>query len=132
IGVFGGSNWTMERVKAANEYAAANNLKPFTITSPQFSVAEMINEPWPGCISVSGTQGEAARDWYEANEIAMFTWSSLAGGFMTGKFTRDNLDSFTAYWDVNPIGAYAFESNFQRLDRAIELAKDKGASPAQI
>jgi aryl-alcohol dehydrogenase-like predicted oxidoreductase len=132
IGVFGGSNWTMERVKEANEYAAAHNLTPFTITSPQFSVAEMVNAPWPGCISVSGEQGEEARAWYRQNNVSMFTWSSLAGGFMTGKFTRDNLDTFTEYWDTNPIGAYAFESNFQRLDRVIELADDKGASPAQI
>lgn len=132
IGVFGGSNWTGKRVKEANEYAEKNNLTPFTITSPQFSVAEMIKEPWPGCISVSGGQGEADRDWYEENEISLFTWSSLAGGFMTGKFTRDNLDTFTNYWDTNPIGAYAFESNFQRLDRVKELAKDKGASIPQV
>lgn len=132
IGLFGGSNWQVDRVREANEYAAANGKKPFTITSPQFSVAEMVNPPWPGCISVSGEQGEADRVWYEENGITLFTWSSLAGGFMTGKFTRDNLDTFTDYWDTNPIGAYAFENNFKRLDRVIELAKDKGASPAQI
>ena len=132
IGIFGGSNWTMERIKAANEYAAANGKTPFAISSPQFSVAEMVNPPWGGCISASGEQGEAAREWYEANGIALFTWSSLAGGFMTGKFTRDNLDTFTEYWDTNPIGAYAFENNFQRLDRVKELAKDKGVSIPQV
>lgn len=132
IKTFGGSNWTLDRMKAANEYAAANGKTPFTLCSPQFSVAEMVNEPWAGCISVSGEQGEEARNWYAANGISLFTWSSLAGGFMTGKFTRDNLDTFTEYWDTNPIGAYAFENNFQRLDRVIELAKDKDASPAQI
>ena len=51
---------------------------------------------------------------------------------MTGKFTRDNLDSFTAYMDTNPIGAYAYESNFRRLDRVIKLAAERGLSPAQI
>ena len=132
IGVFGGSNWKADRVKAANDYAAANGKSPFTISSPQFSVAEMIEPPWAGCISVSGEQGEADRAWYAGNEISLFTWSSLAGGFMTGKFTRDNLDSFSSYWDTNPIGAYAYESNFQRLDRVLELAADKDASPAQI
>ena len=132
IGIFGGSNWKVDRVQAANEYASANGLTPFTISSPQFSVAEMINEPWAGCISVGGEQGEASREWYKANNISLFTWSSLAGGFMTGKFTRDNLDTFTDYFDTNSIGAYAYESNFKRLDRVRELAKDKGASPAQI
>ena len=132
IGAFGGSNWLGDRVKAANDYAAANGKTPFTVSSPQFSVAEMIEPPWEGCTSVSGEQGEADRAYYDANEMSLFTWSSLAGGFMTGKFTRDNLDSFESYWDTNPIGAYAYESNFQRLDRVLELAADKGATPAQI
>lgn len=132
IGAFGGSNWTVERIQAANEYAAANSRTPFTITSPQFSLAEMIKEPWPACISVSGAAGEAARAWYAANGVSIFAWSSLAGGFMTGKFTRDNLDNFTAYFDVVSIQAYAYESNFQRLDRARQLASDKGVSPAQL
>ncbi len=132
IGVYGGSNWRADRVAAANDYAAANGKAPFTVSSPQFSVAEMVKEPWPGCISVSGGQGEADREWYDNNKISLFTWSSLAGGFLTGKFTRDNLDSFSNYWDTNPIGAYAYESNFRRLDRILELAADKGASPAQI
>lgn len=132
VSAYGGSNWRAQRVKAANEYAAANGKTPFTISSPQFSVAEMIKEPWAGCISVSGAQGEADRAWYDANQVSLFTWSSLAGGFMTGKFRRDNLDSFSNYWDTNPIGAYAYESNFQRLDRVLELAADKGVTPAQI
>ena len=132
IGVIGGSNWLADRVQAANEYAAANGKQPFTVVSPQFSVAEMVKPPWAGCISVSGEQGEADRAWYDDNKMSLFTWSSLAGGFMTGKFSRDNLDSFTNYWDTNPIGAYAYEGNFKRLDRAMELANDKGASPSQI
>lgn len=132
IGAFGGSNWLGDRVKAANDYAAANGKTPFTVSSPQFSVAEMIHPPWEGCTSVSGEQGEADRAYYDENEMSLFTWSSLAGGFMTGKFTRDNLDSFESYWDTNPIGAYAYESNFKRLDRVLELAADKGATPAQI
>ncbi|MCY4538781.1 MAG: aldo/keto reductase [Chloroflexi bacterium] len=132
IGVYGGSNWLADRVQAANKYAATNDKTPFTVSSPQFSVAEMVKPPWEGCISVSGAQGEADRAWYDDNEISLFTWSSLAGGFMTGKFRRDNLDSFSNYWDTNPIGAYAYESNFQRLDRVLELAADKGVTPAQI
>ena len=132
IGLYGGSNWYADRVKAANDYAAANGKTPFTVSSPQFSVAEMIKAPWEGCISVSGEQGEADRAYYEEKGISLFTWSSLAGGFMTGKFTRDNLESFSEYWETNPIGAYAYESNFQRLDRVIELAADKSLTPSQI
>ncbi len=132
IGLIGGSNWQADRMAAANAYAAANGKTPFTLSSPQFSIAEMIEPPWIDCISVSGQQGEADRAWYAANGVSLFTWSSLAGGFMTGKFRRDNLDSFSDYWDTNPIGAYAYESNFQRLDRALELAADKGVTVSQV
>jgi aryl-alcohol dehydrogenase-like predicted oxidoreductase len=132
IGAFGGSNWSYQRVKAANDYANANGKTPFTITSPQFGVAEMVKPPWDGCISVSGEQGEAARAWYDANDIAVIPWSSLAGGFLTGKYTRDNLDQFDSYWDTVSIDSYAFDDNFKRLDRIQELANAKGASPAQI
>ena len=132
VSVFGGSNWRADRVAAANAYAAANGKAPFGVSSPQFSLAEMTKPPWDGCISVSGEQGESDRAWYDDKAISLFTWSSLAGGFMTGKFRRDNLDTFSNYWDTNPIGAYAYEGNFQRLDRALELAADKGVSPAQI
>lgn len=132
IGAFGGSNWSYERVKEANEYAEANGKIPFAITSPQFGVAEMVKPPWAGCISVSGAQGEEARAWYEENEIAIFPWSSLSGGFLTGKYTRDNLDQFDTYWDEVAITAYAYEDNFKRLDRVKELAEEKDASPAQI
>ena len=132
IGVYGGSNWLVDRVKAANDYAAANGKTPFTVSSPQFSVAEMVNPAWEGCTSVSGEGGEVERAYYDENEISLFTWSSLAGGFMTAKFTRDNLDTFSEYLDTNTIAAYAYESNFRRLDRVIELAADKNLSPAQI
>lgn len=132
IGAFGGSNWTAERVAEANEYARANGLIPFAVSSPNFSLAQQFRPPWPGCISVSGQQGDAARAWYREQGIPLFTWSSLAGGFFSGRFTRTNLDTFTAYLDRNCIEAYAEEPNFQRLDRANELAAERDLTVTQV
>ena len=98
IGVYGGSNWLGDRVRAANDYAAANGKTPFTVSSRNSASPEMIKPAWEGCTSVSGEGGEADRAFYDENEISLFTWSSLAGGFMTGKFTRDNLDSLPPTW----------------------------------
>lgn len=126
IKAFGGSNWAYERIAAANAYANANGLVPFAASSPQFSLAEMICPAWEGCISIGGEHGAAARAWYRQNQMAVFAWSSLAGGFMTGKFKRDNLSEFTDYFDITTINAYAHESNFARLDRAQEFADRKG------
>lgn len=132
IGAFGGSNWTYERVREANDYAAAHGLVPFTISSPNFSLAEQIQPPWAGCLTVSGAAGEAARAWYREQGIPLFCWSSLAGGFFSGRFSRTNLDSFSAPLDRLCVDSYCSEANFQRLDRAHELAAERGLTIPQI
>ncbi len=132
IKVFGGSNWSTERLEEANNYAKKNGLVPFTVSSPNFSLAEQFKEPWAGCISISGNQGEAAREYYLKEKMPLFTWSSLAGGFFSGRFNRDNLASFTEYFDVLCVESYCYEENFERLDRVKKMAKEKGLSIPQI
>lgn len=132
IHAFGGSNWTHERVQAANEYAQTHGLKGFSVSSPNFSLAEQYEPPWANCVTISGPQNAAARDYYAKTKLPLFTWSSLAGGFFSGRFSRDNLNSFTGYFDVLCVNCYCRESNFQRLDRVRELAAETGLSIPQI
>lgn len=132
IGAFGGSNWSHTRIAEANRYAAAQGLEPFTVSSPNFSLAEQVQAPWEGCVSISGPSGKEARAWYEAQGTPLFTWSSLAGGFFSGRFRRDNLDSFTSYLDKLCVTSYGVEDNFRRLDRAEALAAEKGLSLPQL
>jgi len=132
INAFGGSNWKPERIQAANEYAFAHNLTPFVASSPNFSLAEQVKEPWPGCVTISGPQNDSARAWYQAEKMPLFTWSSLAGGFFSGRFTRDNLESFDNYFDKVCVSAYCYEDNFRRLDRARQLADERGLSIPQV
>jgi aryl-alcohol dehydrogenase-like predicted oxidoreductase len=134
IGAYGGSNWSWQRIKEANDYAAENGLTPFAVTSPNYSLAEMYEEPWAGCVSISGPQGQEARDYYAQTGIAVMPWSSMAGGFFSDRFHRDNLDTFAPDDDFAHlcIRCYCGETNFQRLDRARELAQAKGLTVAQI
>jgi aryl-alcohol dehydrogenase-like predicted oxidoreductase len=132
IRAFGGSNWTHQRIQEANEYALAHGLTPFIASSPNFSLAEQLQEPWPNCITISGPAGAEAREWYTREGLALFTWSSLAGGFFSGRFTRDNLNQFTDNYDKLAAQCYCSEDNFRRLDRAQELAAERGATVAQI
>ncbi len=134
IGAFGGSNWSWQRIKEANDYAGERGLTPFAVTSPNYSLAEMYEEPWSGCVSISGTQGQDARDYYAQSGIAVMPWSSMAGGFFSDLYGRDNLDTFgkdDGFAQIC-IKCYCGETNFQRLDRARELAESKGLSVAQI
>lgn len=132
INLFGGSNWSVARIQEANAYAEANGLEGFAASSPNFSLAVQAKPPWPNCISISGEQGEAERAWYQANQMPLFTWSSLAGGFFSGRFNRNNLDSFTETLDTLAVETYCFEENFRRLDRVQVLAEEKGMSIPQI
>jgi aryl-alcohol dehydrogenase-like predicted oxidoreductase len=133
IRAFGGSNWTHERIREANEYAEAKGLQGFSAASPQWSLCELIDEPWGrGSVTLSGDGGREAREWYEANRMAVVPWSSLGGGFFTGNFRRDNLDSFEGGGEKRCVRCYCGEDNFKRYDRADELARERGASVPQI
>ncbi len=132
IGLFGGSNWTVPRIREANEYAYKHNLEPFTVSSPNYSLAEQVKEPWRGCISISGPDNEADRAWYAEQNMPLFTWSSLAQGFFSGRFTRKTYEDYKANLPGSCVEAYCYEQNFKRLDRAGKLAKEKGLTVPQI
>jgi aryl-alcohol dehydrogenase-like predicted oxidoreductase len=130
---FGVSNWSHQRIEAANAYARAQGLEPFVASSPQFSLVESLDEPWPLCISISGSAGIPAREWYTRTQMPLLAWSPLASGFFSGRFRRDNLHLFgEREWDEVVVRSYASEANFQRLDRANILAAEKGLTAAQI
>jgi aryl-alcohol dehydrogenase-like predicted oxidoreductase len=132
IRVFGGSNWSHARLQAANDYAAEHHLEPFRMSSSNLALADRIQEPWAGCLSIGGAAGAAERDWYVRTQMPLLTWSSLAGGFFSGRFRRDNLDTITRDFERTTAYIYAHEPNFQRLDRAEALAREKGVTAAQI
>lgn len=132
VRAFGASNWTHERIHEANEYARTRHLVPFAVSSPNLCLAERVKEPWGTCVSIGGPKGEAARRWYESERIPLFSWSSLAAGFFSGRFRPDNLDSFTHFLDRVVVDAYCYEQNFRRLERAAELARAKGCTVPQV
>ena len=132
IRIFGGSNWSPERLEEANEYADKHGLVPFAVSSPNFSLAEQFEEPWTDCLSISGASQEAARQWYAGKEMPLFTWSSVARGFFSGKITSANAEEVRDQFDGSMPKSYYYPENFQRLDRAWELAEEKGLSVPQI
>lgn len=132
IDAYGGSNWSHSRIQEANAYAEAHGLTPFVVSSPQFSLAEMVEAPWAGCISISGPAEEAARNYYAATGLGLFTWSSLAGGFLSGRYRRNNLETLTERQDQLVIRSYCNDANFDRLERALEMAAQKDLTLPQI
>jgi aryl-alcohol dehydrogenase-like predicted oxidoreductase len=130
---FGGSNWTHTRIQEANEYAYKHGLVPFAASSPNFSLAEQVDSPWgPDCITISGPENAGARDWYTEQGLAVFTWSSLARGFMSGRISRATFEDVRDDFEEHTIRCYATDDNFTRIDRATELAAERGLTVAQI
>ncbi|HRK20487.1 MAG TPA: aldo/keto reductase [Fimbriimonadaceae bacterium] len=132
IDAYGGSNWTHHRVAAANEHAKNHGRTPFAASSPQFGLAWPQKEVWAGCLTIGGPDGEEARQWYTDHDVALMPWSSLGGGFFSGKFRRDNLGSFTDYFEALCADCFGHEANFERYDRSKILADDLGVTPAQV
>ena len=127
IGAFGGSNWSLERVSAANAYAAARGLQPFTAVSNNFSLARMVDPVWAGCVSASDPESRA---WFEREQLALFAWSSQARGFflpaapLTGGHNAPSEAEITRCWHS--------DDNFLRRERALALAKEKGVEAINV
>lgn len=123
ISVFGGSNWTKERMAEANAYAAANNKQGFGVLSNNFSLARMNNPIWPGVMACSD---DDYRAWLEETNTALFSWSSQARGFFTERAGPD------IKTDADLVYAFYSDDNFERRRRAHELAEKKGVEPITI
>jgi aryl-alcohol dehydrogenase-like predicted oxidoreductase len=133
IRAYGGSNWTHERIAAANAYAKAKGRRPFTASSPNYGLAEQVQDPWgPGCTTLSGPQNAAARTWYGASRMPVFAYSSLGRGLFSGRISRANYEQTKEQLDGACRTAYCHEVNFRRLDRCEQLAKAKGMTVPQI
>lgn len=123
IHAFGGSNWLLKRVEEANQYARSKGLTGFSAVSNNFSLAQMINPPWEGCVSSSD---KLSRDWFTKTQLVLMAWSSQARGFFTGRAHPDNL------FDEKLVQCWYSADNFERLNRVNEMAKKLNCSPINI
>lgn len=122
IKAFGGSNWSVERVGEANEYAMAHGLTGFSAVSNNFSLAHMVQPVWAGAMSATDPESIA---WFTKTRMPLFAWSSLARGF----FVKGNPADTT---DPSMVVPWYSDDNFRRLARARAIAEKKGVLPVQI
>ena len=123
IKAFGGSNWSLARLQEANAYAKKKGRQPFTCISNNFSLARMVSPVWVGCISATDP---AFRQWLSESGISLLAWSSQARGFFTDRAHPEKRD------DAELVRCWYSDDNFQRRDRALELAAKKGVQPINI
>jgi aryl-alcohol dehydrogenase-like predicted oxidoreductase len=112
IGGFGVSNWTVARLRELRSHLDRTGADGLVAFSNHFSLAEMVEAPWPGCLAVSKDELAAVAD----ARVKLLAWSSLATGFFAG---RD-----TASWDS--------ADNRARRERVRALADQLGVSAAAV
>ena len=123
--IFGVSNWSLERLRKAHAYAKRQGKTFFSVLSNQFSLAEMIDNPWPEVLCLSA-RDPAFRRWLKQTQMPLLPWSSQARGFFTDRAGRDRRD------DSEIVRCWYSEANFLRRDRTYELAARKNVEPINI
>ena len=113
----GASNWTRERLRAANEYAAAHGLRPFVVAQDQFSLAQ--RDPVPP--EPYGSQGLYVQPedmrFHAQTGLPLCAYSATGRGAFSGGTVPEAMDSA--------------ETRARRA-RAGELARRTGHTPTQI
>ena len=123
IRIFGGSNWSLKRVAAANRYAKRKGLQGFSMVSNNLSLARMVDPVWHGCVLCSDID---SRRWLKKHQLPVLAWSSQARGFFTDRAAPDKLE------DEELVRCWYSEDNFERRERAYALAKKKGTTAIAI
>ena len=120
IHAYGGSNWTTDRLAAANAWAAQHGVAPFSASSPNLSLAVPLVPPWPGCVTAGDPPSLA---WYERTQLPLIAWSSLARGyFVDGPIAQDR----------EVLAVFDSAVNRARRERARALATELGAAADQV
>lgn len=92
IRYLGCSNWTSERINAANAYAAAHGKQGFVASQPRWSLgsrhAEKPSDP------TLLTLDQTAYDFHKESGIAVIPYSSQAGGFFSKYARNDTSEAF--------------------------------------
>ncbi|MGR3662615.1 MAG: aldo/keto reductase [Paracoccaceae bacterium] len=124
IGMFGGSNWSVERFIEANIFAENNRLQPMQILNNNLSLAVMEKPVWNGCVTSNTPQ--TLKFLRETNTIHM-SWSSQARGYFLPASLRDRLPA-----DIGPEACFGSDANAERRRRAEELATERGVSAHNV
>jgi aryl-alcohol dehydrogenase-like predicted oxidoreductase len=108
------------RVAQANELAAREGYEPFTVAQPRYSLVTR----------------EVEYDYVDAcaeYDVGMCPWSPLAGGFLTGKYDREEIPEGTRAAENETFeDRYLTDANFDALEVVEQVAHEVGASPAQV
>ena len=128
IGSLGASNWELNRFSEARDYSLNNNKQPFSVLSNNFSLAEMVDPVWPGCVGTNNKYLEYLTE----NRIMLFPWSSQARGFFIKKKEITSNEHFSNPSLEEEIRVWHDEKNLKRRNICFEIAESRNIEPIQV
>jgi aryl-alcohol dehydrogenase-like predicted oxidoreductase/predicted dehydrogenase len=128
IGSLGASNWELDRFSEARDYSAANDKEAFSVLSNNFSLAEMVDPVWPGCV---GTNNEYL-DYLVDNKVMLFPWSSQARGFFIKNKEITSSEHFSNPSLEEEIRVWHDKKNLKRRKKCFEIAESRNVQPIQV
>lgn len=121
----GASNWTVDRIAAANQYAEKKNLPQFVTSEIQWSLATSTPESWDDLSLVCMDDTQLA--WYRKQGMPVFAYSSQAKGL----FSKAIEFGFEALNEKSR-RRFLSEENIRRVERVRTLSEEMQVSPAAI
>jgi aryl-alcohol dehydrogenase-like predicted oxidoreductase len=118
VNYIGVSNWTTRHIAKSLEISRARDWEAFSSLQAHYSLVgrDLEHELLP----LSQEEG-----------LGVLPWSPLSGGFLSGKYTRENQspeDARRTDFDFPPVD----ERGFDAVDALREIAENKNASVAQV
>ncbi|WP_276301979.1 aldo/keto reductase [Halorussus lipolyticus] len=109
------------KVAKANELADKRGYEPFKLAQPRYNLANR---------EIEGNYLEMCADY----DIGVVPWSPLAGGFLTGKYSRGEQPpkGTRGATDQQFRDSYLTDENFDVLEAVEAIAEEVDATPAQV
>ncbi|MBS3760878.1 MAG: aldo/keto reductase, partial [Halodesulfurarchaeum sp.] len=109
------------KIVKANEIARQESYEPFKVVQPRYNAVNREIE------------GEFLDMCYEY-DLGVIPWSPLAGGFLSGKYTRGESPPVGSRGatDKQFVDSYLTPENFDVLEEVEAVAEEVDASPAQV
>ena len=126
---YGASNWTAERIEAANTYAARAGRRPFVANQMMWSLATTNPE---GMLDDTLVEMDTSTDaLHRQTGLAAAPYTSQALGFFSGRYERGApLPYSPAARNVERL--FFNDTNFERLARVRDLAARLGRTTTQV
>ncbi|WP_282940772.1 aldo/keto reductase [Paenibacillus sp. RC67] len=126
IRYFGCSNWSSERIDAAQQYASQQGLQGFAASQIKWSLATYR----PGNDPTMITMNERELAYYERTGLPVIPYNAQANGFFSGRYTSEMLQEPTA--DNKKVWKLCSENNLHKLKAVKAIAERLQLTMSQV